>query len=637
MRLQNPQYHGCESRTHFPTPHLPTPPFAVPMKFTVDYHVDGFPYTDKAYFPQHILQTLVETIPESELPHPLIFRGDTLGVYIGVKEFRDGSDTSVAVSQQLYDRLNLTLESVELVSPPKANHIKLKPKLAYDIFNYKFFLEAVLPKYYTTVTAGQTLVVEHQGLRYELAVEEVNNNASDTTTYSIVDADIELEINDGGRSAELKEPVDLEMATSVTVDDAAVNDSNFTPTIYKVAIKGPVVVSVDGGDVIVAETPFLNMERFQWTTMDQELTKEVVVIPESQGPRDIYVVGFRWTPGSVTLRIDPIDTTKTEDTSTTELNGTANAVVDADETQCPTCGRNIPNGLFALHVARCQRINQTCNECGRAKVQGQPHFHCVECKVALTDPLFEYRHHKLFHEPNYTCECPNHPSFTTYTELANHRATDCSLKPVLCQFCHLVVPQGELDYHDRYLGITHHENECGNKTTECYQCQRVVRVKDLTNHLQMHELNKRSRVVALITKCSNHLCVNARDSQLNLVGLCSLCFGPLYAAVHDPTGAKLASRMERRYILQMSKGCGWQACPNQYCRTGLSMAENLRIFREQLKPKIPEFWYCVDELMDHKRRMVESLSQVYPPESVLEAAQQSAPMEEWLERHAIKA
>ncbi|CAN3371553.1 hypothetical protein DIURU_001798 [Diutina rugosa] len=597
------------------------------MNFDVDYQVDGFPYTDKAYFPQYVLERLVESIPEAELPHPLIFKGAVSGVHMGVKEFREGSESIVGVSQQLYDRLKVESETVQLVSPPKATHIKLKPKLAYDIFNYKFFLEAVLPKYYTTVTAGQTLVVEHQGLRYELAVEEVNNSM-DPKTYSIVDADIELEINDGGRSAELKDPVDLELGVTVTVDDAAVNDSNFVPTIYKVAVDGPVVVSVDGGDVIVAETPFLNMERFQWTTMDQETTKEVVVVPE--GKRDIYVVAFKWTQGSVTLKVTPVTTTTTE-TETIE------AAVDDDSSICPSCGRAIPSASFALHVARCQRMNQKCADCGQPKVQGTPHYHCIQCKVASSDPSFEYRHHKLFHETNYTCECPNHPSFSNYIELAQHRATECSLKPVLCQFCHLVVPQEESDYHDRYLGITHHENECGNKTTECYQCQKVVRVKDLANHLQMHELNKRQRVVPIITKCSNRLCVNASDPQSNSVGLCGHCFGPLYTSVHDPTGAKLASRMERRYILQMSKGCGWLQCPNQYCRTGKPMGENLRIFREELKPQIPrDFWYCVDESMDHKRRLVESLSEVYPPESVLEAAQQSSPMEEWLERHAIK-
>jgi hypothetical protein len=190
----------------------------------------------------------------------------------------------------------------------------------------------------------------------------------------------------------------------------------------------------------------------------------------------------------------------------------------------------------------------------------------------------------MSHTPQICPSCER--SYTSLAALATHRTSICPGKIILCQFCHLEVPQeGDPDEpnHEALLsGLTPHELADGGRTTECHLCDKIVRLRDMRVHLANHELEKNSRPEPRL--CRNVLCGRTLDGTShngdtragtrmgngpgNDVGLCSTCFGPLYVAMYDPEGKALRRRIERRYLTQLVTGCGKKWCKNEFCKTG---------------------------------------------------------------------
>jgi hypothetical protein len=106
----------------------------------------------------------------------------------------------------------------------------------------------------------------------------------------------------------------------------------------------------------------------------------------------------------------------------------------------------------------------------------------------------------------------------------------------------------------------------------------------------------------------------------NELGLCSICFGPLYVNLYDPEGKAMKRRVERRYLSQLTTGCGKKWCENDYCKTaraqagqgaGLTMKDAL----PQIKPLMNTMWdrsksmyFCVDEGSQKRRKLAEMLT-----------------------------
>ncbi|KAF2828535.1 ubiquitin fusion degradation protein-like protein [Ophiobolus disseminans] len=165
--------------------------------------------------------------------------------------------------------------------------------------------------------------------------------------------------------------------------------------------------------------------------------------------------------------------------------------------------------------------------------------------------------------------------------------TTCPGKLILCRFCHLQVPQEgdptEPASAELLLsGLTPHELADGGRTTECHLCNKIVRFRDMETHLRHHDLERLSRPTPRL--CRNVNCGRTQDGANkmgdtragtrkgqgpgNEIGLCSVCYGPLYVSMHDPEGKALRRRIERRYLSQLLTGCGKAWCRNEYCRTG---------------------------------------------------------------------
>ncbi|RLV92933.1 hypothetical protein JA1_002876 [Spathaspora sp. JA1] len=181
--------------------------------------------------------------------------------------------------------------------------------------------------------------------------------------------------------------------------------------------------------------------------------------------------------------------------------------------------------------------------------------------------------------------------------------------------------------------------------------------------VQFNQLNK-----ITFNKCCNENCINLLSGGVstNELGLCDICYGPLYIAQHDPTNLKLQIRIERKYMIQLSKGCGNSWCNNEYCRNGnrslqqkpfkeLMELLNQELFRNIHYPKLPinksreielgssnKVWFCVNESISNKRVLLDLLRSegLYENEIIYKAINErndEQSIRSWLQEKAVTA
>lgn len=299
------------------------------------------------------------------------------------------------------------------------------------------------------------------------------------------------------------------------------------------------------------------------------------------------------------IRAISIDSTRPDDIVSSPHGAPNDQPISPDEIRCPNCQQPVPKRTMLLHESFCLRNNVLCPQCRQVFKKSSPewthHWHCTH------DPsdgaygntsTSQAKHVALAHTPHACPRC----SYTapSVLNLAHHRTTSCPGKLIICQFCHLLVPQGgagsDGDDEDgaqerldpavllSYSNLTPHEYMDGARTTECHLCNRIVRLRDMASHLRHHDLERRSRPRPRI--CRNVNCgrtlagtkaaASGDSSGAGTLGLCSLCYGPLYVSLYDPQGKALRRRVERRYLTQLMTGCGKAWCRNEFCRTGRS-------------------------------------------------------------------
>lgn len=233
------------------------------------------------------------------------------------------------------------------------------------------------------------------------------------------------------------------------------------------------------------------------------------------------------------------------------------------------------------------------------------------------------RHHISFHSQHNCPAC----DFSTHDlpELARHRTTDCPAKTILCQFCHLEVPQGgdgNPTPEMRLTGLTAHELEDGSRTTQCPLCDRILRLREVEPHMANHRLARAAQPAPRL--CRNANCgrtlfgvgprgplssrAGEAENRVNELGLCGTCFAPLFSSAYDPEGKAMRRRVERRYLLQLNTGCGKAWCANEWCKTHRKnagrepLASNMKDAIPLVKPLVEgtfdveaPMFFCVDE------------------------------------------
>ncbi|GIZ37406.1 hypothetical protein CKM354_000085200 [Cercospora kikuchii] len=318
------------------------------------------------------------------------------------------------------------------------------------------------------------------------------------------------------------------------------------------------------------------------------------------------------------------------------------------DVRCKNCLQWVPQARLVLHENFCLRNNILCpKRCGQVFQKRSPeyeqHWHCSHDDSFGNSQSSRKQHDTITHptEVLRCSDCSTAETFHNLPALARHRTTTCPGKPILCRFCHLEVPQeGDPDVPNAEAllsGMTVHELADGARTTECHLCQKIVRLRDMETHLKNHDLDRFNRHVPV--PCRNIYCGRTLDTCSkngdtragtrmgqgpgNDVGLCSVCFGPLYVSLHDPENKALRRRIERRYLQQILTGCGKAHCKNEYCKTGRKNLElSTNITTKDALPMIKPFLagltesgeartplhFCVEPSSQKKRNLAEMLA-----------------------------
>ena len=317
------------------------------------------------------------------------------------------------------------------------------------------------------------------------------------------------------------------------------------------------------------------------------------------------------------------------------------------DVRCKNCNQWVPQRTLMLHENFCLRNNILCPKgCGQVfqkqSEEFSRHWHCPYDTVYGNTNLSHTKHDTLYH-PSEILHCPDcstTETFSSIASLARHKTTTCPAKLILCRFCHLVVPQeGDPDVPNAEAllsGMTPHELADGARTTECHLCNKIVRLRDMETHLKSHNMDRLSRPTPI--PCRNVNCGRTQDvcsktgdtragSRMgqgpgNDIGLCSVCFGPLYVSMYDPENKALRRRIERRYLQQLLTGCGKTWCRNEFCKTARAALElntnvttkdalpMIKPYLEGLaqKPPVTPLHFCVDETSQKRRNLASLLA-----------------------------
>jgi hypothetical protein len=316
----------------------------------------------------------------------------------------------------------------------------------------------------------------------------------------------------------------------------------------------------------------------------------------------------------------------------------------SDEAQCKNCHQWVPQRTMMLHENFCLRNNILCPQCSnvfkKTSSEWQNHWHCPHGDEAYGNTLSsKFKHDDIAHTPTLCDNCGYEAS--SILNLAQHRTTVCPGKIILCRFCHLLVPQegdpSEPNPEALISGLTPHELADGARTTECHLCSKIVRLRDMSTHLKHHDLERVSRPAPRICRninCGRTLHGVGKNGDIgagtrmgqgpgNDLGLCSICYGPLYVAMYDPEGRALKRRVERRYLTQLLTGCGKTWCGNEFCRTGRKHlgtgSEGTVLTTKDILPMVKPWLdalsntysplhFCVDEGSQKRRKLAEMMA-----------------------------
>ena len=631
-------------------------------------------------------QDLVER--QQQLPHPLTFRlvnpDNGHAVYAGIREFSAPPDE---IGLSLFLRQALGLEDGKILKRServtihaqqlqKGTYVRLRPLAAgYDPEDWKSLLERYLRDNFTTLTNGEILTVTSGKDDFRFLIDKLQ---PDGPAICVVDTDLEVDIeplNEEQARDTLKQRAEKLAKAPGTRDGSSVGGAfefgkeavgqvrpgeyvDYTLNEWE-RLKGIDVelAPLDGeSDVdlfIAPRKPTLRIkpreEEYVFADYSGRPSKRIKIShtnTEINNANAIYISvrsnkggseePNKTQPVQYTLRVAPL-----EDASKAigvdihmadEPSDTAK-----EEVRCKNCHQWVPQRTMVLHESFCYRNNVLCPKCQnvfkKSSDDWKNHWHCPHDDSYGNSLAMKEKHDTLLHTPRTCADCGYVAN--NIPELAHHRTSVCPAKHILCQFCHLLVPQKGPDDPDPsdpdvvFSGLTPHEIADGARTTECHLCSKIIRIRDMSTHLRHHDLERLSRHRPRI--CHNANCGRTidgigrngqvkREADRNDLGFCDACFAPLYASMYDSDGKALRRRVERRYLTQLLTGCGTEWCRNEYCKTGrknlgidgqVSSKEALSMIKpllEGLGSGQTTSYFCTGEASQKRRVLAEMIA-----------------------------
>ena len=540
---------------------------------------------------------------------------------------KDISRSGVEDAGRVSPRLTVHVQEI-----PKGTYVKLRPlEAGYDPEDWKALLEQYLRDNYTTLTNGEVLAIPAGKEVFRFLVDGLKPSEE---AISLVDTDLEVDI----------EPLNEEQARE-TLQRLVKKTKRAPGTSEGSSAGGLITINTNTtGQVRPREYVDYSLEQwdktknleFELAALDTEKNIDLFVSPFSakhrSKPREeefvfgdfstratkrvkvrhtnsdldnseviwISVRGYgesdqdahEQAPLQYSLRVSSIDELPISNGDDTTM--TDDEPVGPDEERCNNCHQAVPKRTMFLHQNFCLRNNILCPHCHlvfqKSSSEWHDHWHCPHDSSYGNSLSSHAKHDFLMHTSR---SCPSCGYDATSTpDLAHHRTTTCPGKLILCQFCHLQVPQQGPDDPSPgsaeviLSGLTPHELSDGARTTECHICGKIIRLRDMITHLKHHDLQRLSRTKPRI--CRNVNCGRTLDgvskggevkvqASRNDLGVCDVCFGPLYVTMYDPDGKALRRRVERKYLTQLLTGCGQSRCRNEYCKNG---RKNLGLLQE---------------------------------------------------------
>lgn len=561
---------------------------------------------------------------------------------------------------------------------PKGTYVRLRPlEAGYDPEDWKALLERHLRDNFTTLTTGEILTVP--GTRNESFRFLLDKVFPEGDGICVVDTDLEVDIvalsEEQARETLQKRLERAARAPGTTSGSSVGGVLGVGENVAAQVLAGEYVdyelrewnredelqieLTTDEPNVFLFASPLGSRQQGRprtdvhvWGDFSTQSSKRFKIRPTNvalEGAEAIYISAYanpsdagvdssiqaqKQQPHKYNLRI----TTNAADTikETTETEESTEEPHAPGDVQCKNCQQWVPERTLVLHENFCLRNNILCSQCGnvfqKRSAEWENHWHCPHDSSHGNDAASKQSHDSIYHKPY---DCPDCLApFEGLPNLAQHRTSECPGKLILCQFCHLLVPQkgdSDPDLHDPEVmlsGLTPHELVDGGRTTECHLCAKIIRLRDMNTHLRHHDLERVSRPPPRI--CLNQNCGRTLTTGNKSLGLCNICFGPLYVDTYDPEGKALRRRIERRYLSQLMTGCGKPWCQNAYCKTGklktrtqtqtgavtsMSVADITKLTRPlvepvNVNPDIPNtapFYFCTDEAGQQRRNLAEMI------------------------------
>ncbi|KAJ3277898.1 hypothetical protein HK104_002856 [Borealophlyctis nickersoniae] len=531
---------------------------------------------DRIALPPSCLEDILRLAgPNSTLPSPLTFElvnGSTRGkIYGSVREFTamegrvelspatarslgvvasgdaleqaagngDGEGSSVVAETSDASIETQHYVTVKLVQLPKATFAKLAPlEVDYlDISDMRSTLESHLRQNWATLTLGETISVSQMSPRsrqikqYPFLVTEL----LPAPGCLIIDTDMEVDIAPLDQSI-AEEAVKRKFALSV--GDSNVREIGLEEGASMAEIRGrvskgesqyysvkapaglkhiTVEVEPDGlgdADLFIStriEQP--SIKDHDYANVDIGVSAISFQLPADISEAPFIYIGVQgYAPTTeFTLRLSIPDQPPSPQTSRAKADEVSPG---PDYAQCSNCHTYVPQRTIVMHEAFCKRNNAVCGWCGAVmKKEDLPnHWHCDQPGCKKVGHVSERdKHIERVHTP-IACECG---VSLPMSRLAEHRATMCPERLIVCRFCKLCVRAGNRSFTAKDLllgtGITEHESECGARTIQCVKCKRPVQLKDVQTHAKMHEVEKRNQPIFRL--CANQYCATSSDTS----------------------------------------------------------------------------------------------------------------------------